>query len=313
MNLRQLRAFTTIVDSGGFARAADRLHLTQPALSRQIRALESDLGVFLFDRTGRRVQLTSEGEDLLARSRHLLAEAAGLLERAHSLKSGDTGILRVGATPQVIENLLAKFLTPYRQLHPGVEVHLVEDGGTRLHERLVRGDVHLAMTAAGGTRFEDRLLYPMHLLAVVSPEHAVARRTVIDICDLSNEPLLVLRPGFGSREWLDIACELAGIRPRVLLDSGAPGTLVALAAANYAIAILPSNAQVPRDAVRAVPLVHRGASIGRWAHIAWDPQRFLAPYAECFVTELAAFCRRDFPGRDLIKQAPRLPKPAGAS
>ncbi|MGZ5154507.1 MAG: hypothetical protein ACXWC5_31180, partial [Burkholderiales bacterium] len=77
--------------------------------------------------------------------------------------------------------------------------------------------------------------------------------------------------------------------------------------------ILPSNAQVARDAVRAVPLVHRGASIGRWAHIAWDPQRFLAPYAERFVTELSAFCRRDFPGRDLIKRAPHLPKPAGAS
>ena len=312
MNLRQLRAFATIVDSGGFARAADRLHVTQPALSRQIRALESDLGVSLFDRTGRRVQLTSEGEDLLGRSRHLLAEAAGLLERARSLKSGDTGILRVGATPQVIENLLAKFLSPYRRRHPGVEVHLVEDGGTRLHERLDRGDVHLAMTTAGGTRFEDRLLYPMHLLAVVSPQHAVARRAVIDICELSKEPLLVLRPGFGSREWFDIACNVAGIRPRVLLDSGAPGTLVALAAADYAIAILPSNAQVPRDAVRAVPLVHRGASIGRWAHVAWDPQRFLAPYAERFVTELSAFCRRDFPGRDLIKRAPHLPKPAGA-
>jgi len=309
MNLRQLRAFAAIVDSGGFARAADRLHLTQPALSRQIRTLETELGVSLFDRLGRRVQLTSEGEDLLRRSRHLLAEAAALIERARSLKSGETGILRVGATPQVIENLIAQFLTLYRLRHPGVEVHLVEDGGTRLHERLDRGDVHLAMTAASGTRFEDRLLYPMHLLAVVSPRHAIASRPVIDIRELSNEPLLLLRRGFGSREWFDIACELAGLRARVLLESGAPSTLVALAAADYAVAILPSNAQVPRDIVRAVPLVHRGASIGRWAHITWDPQRFLAPYAERFVSELAAFCRRDFPGRDLIKRAPRLPKP----
>ena len=309
MNLRQLRAFAAIVDSGGFARAADRLHLTQPALSRQIRTLETELGVSLFDRVGRRVQLTSEGEDLLRRSRHLLAEAAALLERAHSLKSGDSGILRVGATPQVIENLIAQFLTLYRRRHPSVEVHLIEDGGTRLHERLDRGDVHVAMAAAGGTRFEDQLLYPMHLLAVVSPSHPIASRPVLDIRELSNEPLLVLRPGFGSREWFDVACNAAGIRARVLLESGAPSTLVALAGANYAVAILPSNAQVPHDVVRAVPLVHRGASIGRWAHIAWDPQRFLAPYAERFISELTAFCRRDFPGRHLIKRAPRLPKP----
>ena len=87
MNLRHLRAFATIVDVGGVARAALRLHLSQPALSRQIHALEADLGVPLFDRVGRRVQLTSQGEDLLRRSRRLLAEADSLGERAHELKS----------------------------------------------------------------------------------------------------------------------------------------------------------------------------------------------------------------------------------
>jgi DNA-binding transcriptional LysR family regulator len=309
MNLQHLRAFAAIVDTGGFGRAADRLHLSQPALSRQIHALESELGVPLFDRIGRRVQLTSEGEDLLRRSRSLLAEADSLAERARSLKTGETGILRVGATPQVIENLLAAFLTTYRRRHPGVEVHLVEDGGLRLHDRLERGDVHLVLTAAAGTRFQDRLLYPMHVVAALSPMHKLARRAVIDITELAEQPLLVLRRGFGSREWFDIACEIGHIRPRVLLESAAPHTLVALAATDYAIAILPSNAQVPRETVRAVPLVHRGASVGRWAHIAWDPQRFLAPYAEEFVAELVAHCRRDFPGRDLIKRAPRLPRP----
>ena len=95
----------------------------------------------------------------------------------------------------------------------------------------------------------------------------------------------------------------------MLLESAAPHTLVALAASDYAIAILPSSARVPPDGVRAIPLVHRGASIGRWAHIAWDPQRFLAPYAEHFVTELAAHSRRDFPGHELIKRAPPLRQP----
>ena len=309
MNLRHLRAFAAIVDLGGVARAALRLHLSQPALSRQIHALEAELGVRLFDRVGRRVQLTSEGEDLLRGSRRLLAEAESLGERARSLKAGKTGILRVGATPQVIENLVAGFLMQYRRRHPGVEVHLVEDGGARLHERLDRGDVHLTLTAASGTRFEDRLLYPMHLVAVVPPEHALGRRATVDITELIEQPLLLLRRGFGSREWFDIACDVAHIRPRVLLESAAPSTLVALAAADYAVAILPSTVQIPRDAARAVPLVHRGAPIGRWAHIAWDPQRFLALYAEEFVAELVAYCRRDFPGRDLIRRAPRLPKP----
>ena len=118
MNLRHLRAFATIADVGGFARAATRLNLSQPALSRQIHALEAEWGVPLFDRIRRRVQLTSEGEELLRRSRSLLAEADSLGERARSLKAGDSGILRIGATPQVIENLLADFLVRYRSRHP---------------------------------------------------------------------------------------------------------------------------------------------------------------------------------------------------
>ena len=311
MNLRQLRAFATIVDVGGFARAATRLHLSQPALSRQIHALEADLGVPLFDRVKRRVQLTSQGEDLLQRSRRLLAEAESLGERARELKSGETGILRVAATPQVIENLLAPFLIRYRHRHPGVEVHLVEDGGARLLGRLERGDAHLSITPAGTTRFEGRLLYPMHVIAALPSAHRLARRAVLEIAELEDEPLLLPQRGFGSREWFDIACDIAHIRPRVLLESAAPHTLVALAATDYAIAILSSNARVQSDSVRPIPLVHRGASIGRWAHIAWDPQRFLATYAEHFTTELIAHCRRDFPGREIIKRAPPLPKPRG--
>jgi LysR family cyn operon transcriptional activator len=308
MNFRHLRAFAAIVDAGGFARAAVRLNLSQPALSRQIHALEAELGVPLFDRIGRRVQLTSEGEDLLRRSRRVLAEAESLGERARSLKTGQTGILRVGATPQVIENLLADFLTRYRGRHPGVEVHLVEDGGTRLPGRLERGDVHLVLASADA-RFQVRLLYPMHVLAVLSPERRLGRRATLEIAELADEPLLLLRRDFASREWFDAACQTAHVRPRVLLESAAPHTLFALAATDYGIAIVPSNAQVPRGTVRAVPLVHRGASIGRWATVCWDPQRFLAPYAEQFVEEIVAHCRRDYPGRALIRRAPALPRP----
>jgi DNA-binding transcriptional LysR family regulator len=313
VNLRHLRALATIVDAGGFARAAASLNLSQPALSRQIRALESELGMLLFDRLGRRVRLTSEGEDLLQRGRRLLAEAASLDERARSLKSGETGILRVAATPQVIENLLAEFLTRYRRRHPGVEVHLVEDGGVRLHGRLERGDVHLAMTAAAITRFRDRLLYPMHLLAVLPPTHRLSRRAVLEITELADESLLVLRRDFGSREWFDAACQMAQIRPRLLVESAAPHTIVALAATEHGIAIVPSNARVPAGIVRAVPLVNRGASIGMWAGIAWDSQRFLAPYAEQFVEEIVAYTRRAYPGRELVKRAPPLPRPKRAN
>lgn len=153
MKLNYLRTFVAIADHGGFGRAGARVHLTQSAVSRQMLALEAELGVPLFDRIGRRVRLTAEGEDLLARGRRVLADVTAIEERARALKTAQTGLLRVGATPQVIENVLSGFLAKHRIRHPLVEVHLVEDGGARLPTRLDRGDVHLAIMPAGYENF----------------------------------------------------------------------------------------------------------------------------------------------------------------
>jgi DNA-binding transcriptional LysR family regulator len=309
MNLRYLRTFVTIVDDGGVARAAARLNLSQPAASRQINALEAELGVQLFDRIGRRVQLTSDGKDLLWRGRRLLAEADSFGQRASALKGGQTGVLRVGATPHVIETVLATFLPRYRRDHPLVEVHLVEDGGARLGGRLERGEVQIALFANYAERFCGRLLYPIHVLVVLSKRHPLSRRAVLEISELKDEFLVLLSRGFGSREWFEETCRAARIKPRVLLESGAPHTVIALAAAGYGLAIVPSNAQIPRAGIRALPLVHRGAPIGAWSMAAWDPQRFLAPYAEQFIDELVTHSQRTYPNRDITRRAPPLPRP----
>jgi LysR family cyn operon transcriptional activator len=311
MNLRYLHTFVSIAEAGGIARAGARLDVSQPAASRQILALEAELGIRLFDRIGRRLRLTAEGEDLLRQSRCLVMEADSLNARARALKGGQTGILRVGATPMAIENTLSIFLSRYQRRHPGVEVHFVEDGGLRLSSRLENGDVHLALVVPDD-RFHNRPLFPAHSLAVLPGKSPLSRRRALDVAELANEPLLLLNRTFGSRGWFDSACNIAGIRPRVLLESAAPHTLVALARMGYGVAVVPSNVLVPRG-VRALPLVQRGASIGRWLTVAWDPRRILAAYAEQFVDELAAYCRRDYPGRALIRQAPPLPRPKNSS
>jgi LysR family cyn operon transcriptional activator len=309
VSLHQLRIFVAIADAGGFARAAKRLNLSQPAASRQIHALERRLGVPLFDRVGRRVQLTSEGEDLLLRSRHLLAEASALGERAQALRGGERGVLRVGAPPHVIETVFAGFLARHRRRFPGVEVHLVEDGGASLPSRLERGELHLTVMPVGDERFHGALFAPVYALAVMPERHRLARRRTLEIAELAEEPLLLPRREFGSRVWFDAACHAARIAPRMLLESAAPHTLVALATEGYGIGIVPSNMRLPPRGFRALPLLHRGAAVGRWTMLGWDPRRFLAPYAERFAEELLAHVRRAEPGRAFTRHAPPLPKP----
>lgn len=309
MDLSQLRTFVAIADTGGVTQAAGRLNLSQPAATRQIQVLETALGVRLFGRVGRRVMLTPEGEDLLRSSRRVLAEADALRERARSLRAGDTGVLAIGATPPMIEAVLAGFLPGHRVRHPGVEIRIVEDGGASLAARLERGEVQVAYIPVGDDRFAGRLLYPVHVIAVVPEASDLARREVLDIGSLAGQPLLALRHGFGSREWFDVACEAASVRPTVMLESSSHNAVLQLAAAGYGIGILPSAVTLPRKGIRAVPLVHRRASIGKWTMLAWDPRRFVPSYVERFADELAAHAQEHFPGRAYLERAPAIRRP----
>ena len=219
MNFRQLRTFVTVAEAGGFARAAGRLNLTEPAASRQIMALEADLGVSLFDRVGRGIQLTFQGEDLLRRSRQLLQDAASLGERARVLKGGQTGTFRVGAPTQVIENLLAPFVTRYHRDHPGVKVHFVEAAAARLQSHLNNGNVHLGIMPSGFDPFNGTFLYPIYVTAALPRRHPWARQPMLELAELAEQPLLVLGREFGIRSWFEAACDVAHVRPRMVFES----------------------------------------------------------------------------------------------
>jgi LysR family cyn operon transcriptional activator len=124
MELRHLRYFVAVADAGNVSRAAQRLHITQPALTRQIQDLEHEFACRLFDRIGRRIVLTRDGEEILERTRRLVADAEALGERARALAGGKAGVLRIGATPQFIEAAMPELLTRYALTYPGIDVQL---------------------------------------------------------------------------------------------------------------------------------------------------------------------------------------------
>ena len=317
MELRHLRYFVTVADAAGVSRAAQRLRMTQPALSRQIRDLERELGLRLFDRVGRRIVLTAEGDDLLRRCRDLLSGVESLAARADALRGGERGVLRVGSTPQTLESVFAGFLTRYGRRRPGIEIHLTEGGGPALLHRLDLGELHLVVAAppptavAAPSGLTGRLLFPGRILAVVPLEHRLARRRSVDVAELASERLLVPGRDFGTRQWFDAACQVAHVRPEIVLESAAPHTLVALAAAGHGLALVPSNLRVSRPGVRRVPVVQEGKSLGGWVAVQWNPRRSLPVYAQDFVADIAAYTRRTYPGREFERFAPAVPRPPG--
>jgi DNA-binding transcriptional LysR family regulator len=303
VELRHLRYFVAVAEAQSFSRAATRLRITQPALSRQVRDLEVELGVRLFERAGRQVTLTGEGDDLLRRSRELLAGAEALGERARAFQGGAAGILRLGATPQTLQSLLARFLVGYRRAWPGVDVRLTEDGGVELLGRVERGELNLAIgQMPPDESLRGRPLFPLQVLAVMAHGHRLGRRSTIEASELAREPLLLLRRGFGTRDIFDGACRLSHAHPRIVLESGDVQCLVALAESGHGIAMLPSTVRFGDSRVRIVPVVQGGRALGMMTAIVWNPRRFLPPYGERFVEAIVAYTRRSYPGKRFVQR-----------
>src|SRR3979411_1735200 len=145
MDLKRLRTFVAVAEQGSVSKAALRLRTAQPALSRQIIDLEKELGLKLFDRVGRRLVLSRDGEQLIESCRGVLGHVARLAEQAHLLQGGDVGLLKVAASPQIIESALAGFLRSYAKAFPRVDVKLTEAVGRDQLKMLERGDIDIAV------------------------------------------------------------------------------------------------------------------------------------------------------------------------
>lgn len=294
MDLRRLRTFIAVAEQGTVSQAALALRVTQPALSRQIGDLQQELGVRLFKRSGRRLVLTEVGEQLLGDCRTVLGIAASLSERVQLLRRGDTGVLRVAAAPQTIESVLPSFLHRYAERYPGVHVKLIEAVALDHLRLLERGEVHLAINVLqpSDERLASYPLPPLEVLAV-SDRSLPADHDVVEVQTLAGLPLLLPTSGFATRQLFDAACRLDRLEPIVFVESGAPHSLLALAAAGHGVAIIPSTVRV-ETALRVARVAYRRQPLQTPRAVLWDRKRPLPGFAEGFFAPLAAHMREIF-------------------
>jgi len=292
MDLKRLRSFVAVADAGSVSGASAALGLSQPALSRQLDALEKSLGLELFEPAGRRLALTAAGEELLGDARDLIARAELLRERARSMRGGDVGLLKVAASPQMIESAFPAFLARYAERQPQVRVRLVEAADAEQLVAIERGEVHLAVNVADAdpSRFRVTLLPPMELLVAWKPSLGLARGALVEIGALRGVPLLLLKPVFTTRKLFDAACRLAEFEPKVLVESAAPHTLIALAEAGMGAAVVPSTFRIRGGRrLELAHLAYRGERLQIPLAIISDLRRPLPRYATEFIEALTEF------------------------
>jgi DNA-binding transcriptional LysR family regulator len=301
MKLHHARTFVTVAELGTVSKAAQRLRIAQPALSRQIGALEQELGIKLFDRVGSRLLLTSNGEQLVSDCRDLLGFAGSISERALLLRGGETGVLKVACSPQLIESVLARFLNRYAEHYPRVQVKLIEAiGWSDIREMLERGEVHLGQNLLhalppGDRRFGAHSLHHVDLLAACDPSLQLGKKDAVKIEALAPYPLLLLDRVFVFRKNFDAACRLAGIEPNVVFETRVPQSLLAMAENGHGVAIIPSGLRTEPSKLRLARVTYRGRPLREPLAMFWDKRRPLSQYATAFCEMLGQHMRQVLP------------------
>lgn len=286
MELHQLRYFEAVARHGHVTRAARELHLAQPSLSKQIKVLETELGVHLFDRVGRRVELTDAGHLLLPYARRVLREVADAKTALQQRASLTHGRVSIGAPPTVGTHLLPKALAAFNRQYGGIELELHEDGAGQLMQLLHEGTVDLAVVSVPVAGVAFTPLLTEELVVAVAHNHPLAGVDAVQAAALAEENFILFPRGYELRDRTLQLCQSAGFTPRIVLDGGEMDTVLRLAAAGLGIAIVPELALA--DAEGLVGISVRDAHLRRTLGLVWHAERQLSPAASAlqgFLTE----------------------------
>ena len=300
MDIRRLKTFVTVADYGTVSKAASLLHTTQPALSRQISSLEQELGFKLFGRVGRRLVLTTRGQQMVADCRSLLNRVGALAEHARALRQGDIKVMRVAASALTIEGIFATFLNGKSECGHGTQVKLIEAHANEHLGMLERGEADISVNVVNDLRVDDDLfgtylLPPFHVIAACEPGYPVEAAESIDIRKVARHPLLLLSKEFATRAVFDSACRLANVQPNALVESIGAHSLLAMAEAGQGVAIIPSVLQAERWSVRTMRVTHRRQLLRISVAVLWDRRRMSASNGEFCGQMLAEHVRKTFP------------------
>lgn len=260
MELRHLRYFVTVAEELHFGRAAARLFIAQPPLSQQIQQLERELGVALFARTSRRVQLTPAGDAFLAEARQILTRVAAAADTAKRAARGETGWLGIGFAASATYDLLPAVLHDFRASFPEVALSLQELNAVEQAAALREKIIHVGFARPYAAQ-PDAVVHALQrepFLAALPDAHPLTQRDSLPLSALANEPFISFpelpKPSYA--EVVRSACEDAGFTPRVVQEVREMQTALSLVAAGFGVALLPSSVQhLHRDSVTYRPLL----------------------------------------------------------
>lgn len=260
MELRHLRYFQAVAEELSYSKAAKRLHIAQPALSRAVKELENDLGARVLDRNRSSVRLTAAGRVLLREVALIFERWDEAMRRVRRTAAGEEGELRLGYIGPPTQPFLGRLLGEYRKEFPLVALHLEERTPERVWEMVAKGRLSLGLTRpvpmSETLGLRTILLRQERLGVVVPDDHPLSRRTFLKWNTLAREPLIVLarREGVGLHDAVLAGCRQAGFAPRLAHTPSVIGTVFSYVEAGAGLGVVTEGVMLPGMPFRFLPL-----------------------------------------------------------
>ncbi len=300
LNLDQLATFQVAAKHCSFVRAAQELHVSQPAISAHIRNLEKTLGIKLFDQIGRKMFLTRAGEELYLYSRQIFSVMEETLEVMATLRSPHSGPLNVGADTTVGTYIIPKLLGKFHQIYPEVEILLKVLNHDPLVDELISKRIDMAVMARVPTRIPvfSEPLAQNELVLVAAPTHRLAGIAHVPFAELAREHFLLREPSSGTRAALEMAFHEAGYPLQTSMQVGNNSAIKRGAAAGLGIALLSRVAlDLELQTNRLVILDVEGFPIIRQWHLVHLQDKNLSATAKVFKSFLLQHKEQHFVGK----------------
>jgi len=291
MELRQLEYFQMASRLNNLTRAAERLHVSQPNITVAIQKLETELGTSLFDRTQKQLALTPEGQLFLRRVDNALRELKDAVIEINDYKQMQKGRIQLGIPPMIGSYLFPRIFYGFQKLHPKLELSIVEEGSLAIHDKLDLGelDIGIVILANAPSSLNVLPLARHQILACLPPDHPLAKNTAIDIRDLRDEPLILLKEDSYHRRIILSEFDRHQFTPHIRLSSNQLNTIKSLVANGMGISFLLDVMTEKESALVGKPLTQPlYVEIG----LAWKKDRYLSLASRAFIEFITSYSNK---------------------
>ncbi|GAA0136440.1 LysR family transcriptional regulator [Paenibacillus sp. YSY-4.3] len=259
MDIRQLQYLIEVARLGSFTKAADALYVTQPAISKAIKAMEDELGVVLFDRLGKRVELTDAGQIIAGQAQQIVASFHNLTSELDDLRNLKKGHIRIGLPPMVGASFFPKVIGQFHKKYPEITIQLYENGAKKVELEVAAGTLEVGVVVLPTTQ-DGLSSFPFveeKLNLVVHPSHPLAERKEVELAELAQDDFVLFREDFTLHDRIIGECARFGFQPHVIYESSQWDLISEMVAVGLGITLLPETIcrEIDNKRVKIIPLV----------------------------------------------------------